>query len=510
MRLGIGRRRRGGVVEARLRRGDLGVEARELGSLRVGRQRELRAPRAYAAIGNESCLLDVGEERLHRVEVPREERIEFVVVAFGAAERAAEPHGAQRAHAIGAVLREVLLGLKAAFGRRAIQPVVRRRDALLGRRVRQQVAGDLLARELIERLVASKRPQHVIAIRPRGNRVVAVESGGIRVADAIEPVHRALLGVVRRGQKPVDGSFVRVGRRVGDERAHLVGCRQQAGQIERHAAEQRPFVGLMRRSESLAPQAILNEEIDRIPDAPGLDGGSQRRTLHRLIRPMSLVDRPFGDPPADRVLLRVGQILVRVLGRHHVGAGCENALDDLALVRIAGNDRQASRASGPGGLFADVEAHLRFPRVPVGPVAAEAGIRHDRPHVAIEAHGGGTTAADDNGDNPTHHGAIIRAMIRAGILLVFALQAAPSQKVDIVSVAGCLKETRPGTWMVVNATDPVPSIANAPPKDRCELVEAPPGEFSAELLGDAIRSAAAHTAAPIPRPGEANSEGSTQ
>ena len=42
----------------------------------------------------------------------------------------------------------------------------------------------------------------------------------------------------------------------------------------------------------------------------------------------------------------------------------------------------------------------------------------------------------------------------------------------------------------------------APPNDRRDLVEAPPAEFTAELLGDAIRSAAAHAAAPIPRPGE--------
>src|SRR4051794_38426362 len=40
----------------------------------------------------------------------------------------------------------------------------------------------------------------------------------------------------------------------------------------------------------------------------------------------------------------------------------------------------------------------------------------------------------------------------------------------------------------------------AQPKDRAQLVEPPPGEFTAELLADAIRGAAAHTAAPIPRP----------
>jgi hypothetical protein len=73
-------------------------------------------------------------------------------------------------------------------------------------------------------------------------------------------------------------------------------------------------------------------------------------------------------------------------------------------------------------------------------------------------------------------------MIRGAIILVFALQAAPSQKVDIVSVAGCLKEARPGTWMVVNATDPVPSIANAPPKD--EIPATPPvGTHQFRLIG---------------------------
>jgi hypothetical protein len=38
----------------------------------------------------------------------------------------------------------------------------------------------------------------------------------------------------------------------------------------------------------------------------------------------------------------------------------------------------------------------------------------------------------------------------------------PPKKVDIVSVTGCLRETTPGTWVLANATDPVPSTANAP------------------------------------------------
>jgi hypothetical protein len=41
-------------------------------------------------------------------------------------------------------------------------------------------------------------------------------------------------------------------------------------------------------------------------------------------------------------------------------------------------------------------------------------------------------------------------------------QAPPSNKIDIVSVTGCLKEATPNNWTLTSATDPVPSSANAP------------------------------------------------
>ena len=44
---------------------------------------------------------------------------------------------------------------------------------------------------------------------------------------------------------------------------------------------------------------------------------------------------------------------------------------------------------------------------------------------------------------------------------------APPAKVEIVSVAGCLREQAAGEWRVINATDAVPSTANAPqPSER--------------------------------------------
>ena len=70
-------------------------------------------------------------------------------------------------------------------------------------------------------------------------------------------------------------------------------------------------------------------------------------------------------------------------------------------------------------------------------------------------------------------------------LLVLSLTAAaqaPANKVEIVSVAGCLREQGANNWMVVAATDPVPSSANqAPP---AELPKTPPaGKNAFKLIG---------------------------
>jgi hypothetical protein len=55
-------------------------------------------------------------------------------------------------------------------------------------------------------------------------------------------------------------------------------------------------------------------------------------------------------------------------------------------------------------------------------------------------------------------------------------------KVEIVSVTGCLKETAPGEWTLASATDPVPSSANAPAAK--DIPVAPPsGRNVFKLIG---------------------------
>lgn len=49
---------------------------------------------------------------------------------------------------------------------------------------------------------------------------------------------------------------------------------------------------------------------------------------------------------------------------------------------------------------------------------------------------------------------------------VLAAQTPAPVKVDIVSVVGCLRERGANEWVLVAATDPVPSIANAPAKNE--------------------------------------------
>lgn len=70
-------------------------------------------------------------------------------------------------------------------------------------------------------------------------------------------------------------------------------------------------------------------------------------------------------------------------------------------------------------------------------------------------------------------------------LLVLSLASAaqaPANKVEIVSVTGCLREQGANNWMVVAATDPVPSAANQAP--AAEIPKTPPaGKNAFKLIG---------------------------
>jgi len=102
------------------------IELLQLGGLLRRRDGRLVLPA-------DGTFLDVGEESAELVELFGGERIELVIVAFGAAERQAEPDRGDVADAIGEILGLVLLRLSAAFLRCLQEAIVSRGDTLLGR-----------------------------------------------------------------------------------------------------------------------------------------------------------------------------------------------------------------------------------------------------------------------------------------------------------------------------------------------------------------------------------------
>jgi hypothetical protein len=86
---------------------------------------------------------------------------------------------------------------------------------------------------------------------------------------------------------------------------------------------------------------------------------------------------------------------------------------------------------------------------------------------------------------------VLTGVVTVGLLGLVAFAQTPPAKADVVMVAGCLKESPPGTWTLVNASDPVVSVANAP--SAKELAESPKGgknEF--RLIGGAVFNLPAH------------------
>ena len=104
----------------------------------------------------------------------------------------------------------------------------------------------------------------VVAIAP-GVRVGDVDglARALGVAGDVEPVAAPALAEARRREQPVHHLLERFGRRVRDERLHLLGRRRQAGQVEVDAAEERALVGVADRLQPLLGQLREQEGVDR-------------------------------------------------------------------------------------------------------------------------------------------------------------------------------------------------------------------------------------------------------
>ena len=163
------------------------------------------------------------EEGIHLIILPLGNRVVFVRVALGAAERKAEPDRADGIGPVDRLLHSVLLGVRTPFRVMQRVPMKAAGNLLLLCGLRQQIAGNLFGGELVERLIGVQGCDDPVAIPP-GERALAVflVTVAIRVAGLVQPMPPPPFAVMGRCQQAVDEPFVGVGPRVGRELADFI------------------------------------------------------------------------------------------------------------------------------------------------------------------------------------------------------------------------------------------------------------------------------------------------
>ena len=196
-------------------------------------------------------LRGVPEERRQRVELSGADGVELVVVAGRAADGQPQEHAADRLGAVLRVDRLVFLDQHAAFVGRDVVALEAGGDQLVEGRVFQQVAGDLVDRELVERLVPVERLDDPVPVGVHLPVVVVVDAVGVPVAGGVEPVAGAVLAPVGRVEEPVHEPLVGALVCVVEEGGERARIGRQAGQVEGGATSQGSPVGLLGRVEFL-------------------------------------------------------------------------------------------------------------------------------------------------------------------------------------------------------------------------------------------------------------------
>ena len=164
--------------------------------------------RRVGDIAVHDVLRGVPEKRRHRVKLALLNRIELVVVAGGATDRETEKDAADGLRPVLRVDRLVFLRNDTTLIRSDVVALKSSRHELVKRWIRQQVAGNLLHRELVERLVLVQRLDDPVTIGVHLAVVVDVDPMGITVARRIKPVARPMLAPVHGGEQRVDQLLV--------------------------------------------------------------------------------------------------------------------------------------------------------------------------------------------------------------------------------------------------------------------------------------------------------------
>ncbi len=257
-------------------------------------------------------------------------------------------------------------------------------DELRVRGLGQQVAGQLLDGELVERLIAVERLDHPVAVGPDLPSRVARIAGAVGVARQVEPEPRPVLAERRPREVVVDHGLDRRGRgRAGrSQTLQFLERRRQAGQVEGEPPEQGTRIGGCVGRQAFTAQALVEEGVHRM---------AARRHLgadHLLVAPVPAPLGALADPLPEQGHLgrRNGLVL---LGRRHdlIRILRDDALDERAALRIAGH-HGGHAVAGHLRLGFVVEAQAALALLVIGSVAKKAVLREDRPDLAGKIHGG--------------------------------------------------------------------------------------------------------------------------
>ena len=282
------------------------------------------------------------------------------------------------------LLPELLLD-GSALARLPVDAIEGRREPLVARRARQQVAGELPGDELIPGQVGVEHADHPIAIRPRVGVAVGLIPIRVRVAGEIEPGHRHAFPETRRSEQSIDDRGVSRGRRIGEERVDFRRRRRQAGEIERDSSQPAFARCLGSGAEGFGFNPGEDETIEFAARPRGsLNDGRGHAVGQRHERPMGFVPRPACNPPAQRFLLRRGEDLVRLRRRHHfVVVGARDSQPGFRSLRRPRGDRPPVVALR-GCAFEGVETQFSLSVGRIEPVTMIAILREDRANVAVE------------------------------------------------------------------------------------------------------------------------------
>ena len=383
-----------GFLDARLEFGDGRVVfLQRLFRVGVHGQRQLEPLRHVRVFEG----LRVFENARQRVIIARRDRVELVIVAARAADGLPEERLANRVelfvHDIHDELLLVLL-LEVVIADREKGRGDHLTATLRQRSGRQQIPGDLLAHETVERAVLVETLDHIIAVAPGLLEHEPAQRQRLGEPRYVEPMPPPALAEMRRREEPIDQALVRARRAIVHKGVDLPRRRRQADEIVGQTADQRHAVGIGTRPDALGLLPRADEAVEVAARPRGVGDRRHGGRGHGLIGPMFTalgdVDRPFrrhaGEARARigraelHPFLEVRDLLVRefALGRHaKIFVPITHGLDERAVVEIARHhSRTAVAAARPAIAVVEPQAALGFL---LGAVAFVAMLGEERP-----------------------------------------------------------------------------------------------------------------------------------